>query len=112
MNQPNYESVVEIAGTKLLVVGDCHIDSQTPSSRIDDFPQACLMKLQAIHDIAEQHKVTLVVFLGDMFHRKPGAPVSMSFMNDVQEVLGSFKDIGCFVYVVVGNHCISYDRVS
>lgn len=94
---------------KFLVVGDCHLNYQTPASRIDNYAETCLNKLQSLLDIAVKNEDKLVIFLGDVFH-KPTQPIE--FMSKVIAQLRKFQENGITCVSCVGNHDIARDSLD
>jgi predicted phosphodiesterase len=92
-----------------LFIGDNHIDNITPSSRSDNYMEACLEELLSSLEIAKKYKCNSVIFLGDVFHRME---VSALCRNRVINILKS--DPGGVPwpfekFVCVGNHDIDHN---
>lgn len=86
---------------KLLLVGDFHLADSAPASRKDDYRAAGLRKLDQIVELANSSAVDVVLFLGDIFHRKRPNSVSHYLVNEINVRLGRlFSD----PYLLVGNH--------
>lgn len=100
---------MRIEGDTLTFIGDLHLNSATPRSRLDDYSQTSLYKLEQIRDIAITKGYKHLVLLGDIFHKNQ-QPIS--YLN---QVLLAFKDwhrSGLKVYAIVGNHDISHERMD
>ena len=54
---------------RFLVVGDNHLDSKSPSSRLDNYMEAGLMELKETLKIAKATNCDYYILLGDLFHR-------------------------------------------
>lgn len=82
-------------------VGDLHMDSSTPSSRIDDYPTSVLLKVADIRKRCQENKVKALFFTGDIFHR-------MQVTDEMKNMLGTeflkFKHLGIRVFSISGNH--------
>jgi DNA repair exonuclease SbcCD nuclease subunit len=93
---------------RFLVVGDNHLDSKTPQSRVDNYMEAGLMELQETLRIAKAAKCDYYILLGDIFNR---IDVGGECRNRTIEILAS--DEGepwpFEKYLVVGNHDIAHD---
>jgi len=77
---------------------DTHIRGTSPQSRLDDFPQALLAKLQEVVDLAREHKVAAILHGGDLFDRPDVAPaVTLEFMRVLMQA-------PCPMYGIAGNH--------
>ncbi len=93
---------------KFLIVGDNHLDSRTPESRIDNYMETGLMELRETLDIASAAKVDYYILLGDVFNRME---VGGECRNRALEILCSNngEPWGFEKYVVVGNHDIAHN---
>jgi predicted phosphodiesterase len=92
-----------------LFIGDNHIDNITPSSRCDNYMEACLTELQESLDIAKKYNCESVIFLGDVFHR---IEVSALCRNAVINILRSDSNGDPWPFrklVCVGNHDIDHN---
>lgn len=93
---------------RFLIVGDNHMDSKTPTSRLDNYMEATLMELTETLRIAKAGKCDYYILLGDVFNR---LEVGGECRNRALEILAS--DDGTpwpfEKYVVVGNHDIAHD---
>jgi DNA repair exonuclease SbcCD nuclease subunit len=93
---------------RFLIVGDNHLDSQTPQSRLDNYMESSLMELSETLKIAKAVKADYYILLGDVFNR---IEVGGACRNRAVEILASndgepwpFKK-----YVCVGNHDIAHN---
>lgn len=92
------------------IVGDPHLNSSTPASRVDDFAITSIEKLDSLLKICKVKDISTVVFLGDMFH-KPQQPIG--YLYRVINALNQFRLNNIDLYSIVGNsHDVPYDKVS
>ena len=92
---------------KFYFVGDLHLNDTNPRSRIDDYSEAILNKLQDIFNKAEANNIDSIFFLGDIFHKPSG--LSTRYLNKVIE---TFQKSPCPCYTIIGNHDIPFNRVE
>lgn len=92
--------------SKILFIGDPHLNYQTPQSRKDVYPQTMLEKIKTIAHIANEQNIDDVVFLGDMFHQRyqPYSYMMKCFM--------AFKEFKKPPYSIIGNHDIIFERID
>jgi len=92
--------------SKILFIGDPHLNYQTPQSRKDVYPQTMLEKIKTIANVANDNNVDDVVFLGDMFHQRyqPYSYMMKCFM--------AFKEFKKPPYSIIGNHDIIFERMD
>lgn len=93
----------------ILFVGDVHLNFSSPASRIDDYPETCLEKLNQVLDIAIKYDSGHIVFLGDLWHKNAQ---SNAYMNKVCSVFRKIKDAGIQAHVIYGNHELVYDSMD
>ena len=92
--------------SKILFIGDPHLNYQTPQSRKDVYPQTMLEKIKAVANIANTQDIDDVIFLGDMFHQRyqPYSYMMKCFM--------AFKEFKKAPYSIIGNHDIIFERMD
>lgn len=90
-------------------VGDLHLNSSTPKSRIDNYPETLLEKLESLRVLCLHNDIKNLVFLGDIFH-KPAQPIS--FVYQVLQKFLEFKSSGINCYAISGNHDIAYESLD
>ena len=95
--------------SRVLFVGDPHLDSRTPLSRIDDYRVTTINKLDNLLTLAVRKKVNYVVMTGDMFHR---FDIPMSYLNEVLRMLKKFKAENIEVYSLIGNHDLPHNTME
>lgn len=93
--------------TKFAVVGDPHLNSVPPSSRIDDYPAESLRKLEFIGNYCKSNNIEIVIMLGDVFTRYTQ---HLIYLNKVLELFSRFCSQGLKFYTIVGNHDLSSER--
>lgn len=96
--------------SKIIFVGDVHLNAQTPQSRKDinpAYPTLILEKLKMVDNIAQEINAKAIIYLGDLFN-------SPRLNND----LYTFKCMSTLInmktpqYTIIGNHEMPYDRVD
>lgn len=92
-----------------LVRTDVHISDRAPESRVDDYLEATLGKLEKIGELARTLKVTAVLDNGDFFHSKAATKNSHALVRRVAEVHSAYP---CPVYENPGNHDFPYSNVD
>lgn len=92
--------------SKILFIGDPHLNYQTPQSRKDVYPQTMLEKIKTVAKIANDNNVDATIFLGDMFHQRyqPYSYMMKCFL--------AFKEFNKTPYSIIGNHDIIFERMD
>ena len=93
----------------VIFVGDPHLSSFTPASRIDHYPSVILSKLRYCLETAVRLGFSTVIILGDFGHVRQ---IPMLYVSIVQKMLREFTDQGLKIFSVVGNHDIAYNRLD
>lgn len=88
---------------KIAFISDVHLDSVTPSSRIDDILQTTINKFEDILKKCIEKNVKAIFYEGDIVNRI-GIPFSP--INAFMEVLIRFRDAGIQMFSICGNHDI------
>jgi DNA repair exonuclease SbcCD nuclease subunit len=96
---------------KILLINDTHLtnDNRHPASCTATYTEDLFDLLYQINKIADEHAVSAIVQLGDLFHLK--APTSNSHAL-VQKAIRWAKAAPCPVAVVPGNHDLTHDRLE
>jgi len=94
---------------RIVSLTDIHLADKNPISRIDNYCESILNKLEQAKDLCVDRKVDLVLCGGDIFHIK--APTRNSHYL-VSQVIDIFKSFPCLIYIVLGNHDISQDNIN
>lgn len=102
---------IDSSGTEVRIgfVGDLHLNTATPKSRIDNYPETLVEKLESLRILCLNNDIKYLVFLGDIFH-KPAQPVS--FIYQVLQKFLDFKNSGIQCYAISGNHDISFESLD
>lgn len=103
------DNVQTVVGDRITVIGDPHLNSTRPISRIDDYPAASIEKLAQIRDAMIACDSKVAVILGDVWHKREQ---SFQYLCGVCDVLKSFADAGILVTTIVGNHDIAYEQMG
>lgn len=93
----------------IVIIGDLHLNSSTPVSRIDDYANTSIEKLETLLDICVSRKYNKIILLGDVTHKYQQP---LSYIYKVMEVFNRFKTKGITIYSIVGNHDVPYDKTS
>jgi DNA repair exonuclease SbcCD nuclease subunit len=93
----------------ILTAGDIHISDINPHSRVDNFKETILDKLDQLKKAANKLKVDAVLLTGDLYNLKN--PVKNS--HDLnRELITLFKGFKCPIYTIVGNHDLTADDLD
>ena len=103
------EYVIQDDHPNIAVVGDLHLHSSTPQSRIDDYADTCCKKLSILRKEMLEYKCKYLICPGDIFHVYRER-TDFEY-NVIQEFL-KFKYDGIRVFIINGNHDISNDRID
>lgn len=95
--------------TKILFIGDPHLDSMTPVSRADNYREVTLGKLDQIKNICIENNIKTAVFSGDMFST---LNQSLIFMNQVIDKFNEFQESEIEVLTLIGNHDLPRNNMS
>lgn len=93
----------------LAILGDFHFNYKSPISRIDDYPNTCLEKLDTLLEICINRDYKDIVVLGDFFN-KPSQPIE--YLYKVITKLDNFKKNNINVYSIYGNHDLIFDKLD
>lgn len=94
---------------RILCVGDIHLSDKPPGWCTDDYLEDLFVILEHTQAKARELSVDAVVWAGDVFHHK--APSRTSHAT-VQRALKIIQGYGVPVFIVPGNHDMSYDRMD
>lgn len=90
-------------------VGDLHMDSACPVSRIDNFMVTTCQKVADIREKSIQHNVKAIFFSGDIFSR---ITTSNESINMLGIELLKFREAGIQVFTIAGNHDIPRNNIE
>lgn len=90
--------------SKILFIGDTHLNASTPSSRKDVYSTTVLNKIKNIGKMIEERNISKVIYLGDIFSAK-WQPITY-----IIDAMDAFNSIKCEQYTIVGNHDLTYER--
>lgn len=94
---------------KIAFIGDPHFDYSTPISRLDNYKDVTLSKLNSILKVCLETKTTHFVMTGDIFNK---LDQSMTYMHDLISVFNEFKENGIIVYAIWGNHDLKNNNLN
>ena len=89
---------------KIAFVGDPHLSSKTPSSRLDDYAISTIDKLDKLLNLCKKENITHVVLLGDLFNTPTD---TLLYVNRVMQKFKEFERNNIFVFSILGNHSVS-----
>jgi len=92
-----------------ITANDIHITDINPRSRVDDFSESILQKIEQMKVACKKLGADGALIAGDLFHFKP--PMKNSHRL-VQDLIRMFGDFPCPVYMIEGNHDISENRLE
>lgn len=88
---------------KIAFLLDLHMDSQTPSSRVDDIKVTLIDKLKDVLNSCVERNVKYVFLAGDVFNR---ISCTHESVNLIGNMFLQFKEKGMELYSILGNHDI------
>ncbi len=88
---------------------DIHLADKNPSSRIDNYMEAILNKLEQARDICIERKIDVALCGGDIFHIKTPTKNSHYLVSKTIDV---FKSFPCPIFSIYGNHDLRQDNIS
>lgn len=94
---------------KVLCIGDVHLTEKPPSSCTETYLDDLFDLLEQILQIAIEGEYDAVAFAGDIFHNKAPSRTSHALVIRFIVFLQKFP---MPVYIVVGNHDITWDRLD
>ena len=89
---------------KIAFIGDAHLSSKSPSSRVDDYANTTLLKLDKLLELCKKNNLSYLVFLGDMFNTPTD---TLLYVNRVMMKFKEFERNGIYVYSILGNHSVA-----
>lgn len=86
---------------KILYFTDPHIRASSPGSRLDDFPETIMKKIEWVGSYAKDNDIEIIIVGGDWLDR-PDVPYSI--LSNLATMLLNWRRNGITVYTVLGNH--------
>lgn len=93
----------------LLTVGDVHISDTNPRSRIDNFKESILDKLDQVKKASIKLRADAILLTGDLYNLKNPSKNSHDLNR---ELISLFKSFKCPVYSIPGNHDLTADDID
>ena len=93
---------------RFLMVGDVHLSDRPPTTRVEGYSDQVLTKLAEIRDLADEHDVAAVFYVGDIFHSKIPRNTSFRLVSALGEIWREQRP----TYVVPGNHDYAAQNVE
>ncbi len=93
----------------IITANDIHISDNGPRSRIDDFKETVLGKLNQMGMACNKLNADAAIIAGDLFNLKN--PTRNSH-NLNQELIKTFRKFNCPVYMIEGNHDLTANRLE
>jgi len=94
---------------RIISIGDLHLADKPPGSRVGNYRDQVLGKIEKSRHLAVARQVAAVLLTGDVFHLKTPTRNSHSLVRSLIEILQEFP---CPVFVAPGNHDLSNDRLD
>ena len=89
---------------KIAFVGDPHLSSKSPSSRLDDYSVTTINKLDKLLQLCIKNEIRYIVFLGDLFNTPTD---TLLYVNRVMQKFKEFERNNIFVFSILGNHSVA-----
>jgi len=93
----------------IITASDIHISDNGPRSRVDDFKEAVLGKINQMCMACNKLNADAAIIAGDLFNLKNPARNSH---NLNQELIKIFKRFSCPIYMIEGNHDLTANRLE
>lgn len=87
--------------TKIAIIGDVHLSDVQVTTRLDNYNEAILAKLEFIRDYCNQNDIEEMFFLGDLFHRKSAQQTTH---QTIARLITLFESFDARVWTIIGNH--------
>ena len=94
---------------QIAIVGDAHLNSTKPISRLDDYPETCLRKISEIGIHCVRKGIEHIVLLGDVWHKNQQ---SITYINKVIKLFDKLRRDGLKVHSIIGNHELSFEKIE
>jgi len=86
---------------KILHFTDSHFSYYPPESRVDNYLESCLRKMDEIKKLAKKHDCSFITFSGDWFHLKSWIKNPYILTN---KLIDCFQSIHIPIYGIIGDH--------
>jgi DNA repair exonuclease SbcCD nuclease subunit len=93
----------------LLTAGDIHISDTNPRSRVDNFKESILDKLEQLKKASIKLRADAVLLTGDLYNLKNPSKNSHDLNR---ELISLFRGFKCPVYTIPGNHDLTADDLD
>jgi len=93
----------------ILTAGDIHVSDINPRSRIDNFKETIIGKIEQLKTAAAKLKADAVLLTGDLYNIKFPMKNSHDLNRELIEIFNKFK---CPVYAIPGNHDLTADNLD
>ena len=93
----------------IITANDIHISDNGPRSRIDNFKETVLNKIDQMGMVCRKLNADAAIIAGDLYNLKN--PVKNSH-NLNRELIKTFKKFPCPIYMIEGNHDLSENRLE
>lgn len=106
---PSSYGVYSTKEVRFAFVGDLHLNSSTPSSRVDDYAETSLEKLETLSETLRGLNIRTILLAGDVFHKNQQ---SLIYLGKVFETFVKLRELGFEVYTIYGNHDLAFDKTE
>jgi DNA repair protein SbcD/Mre11 len=93
----------------IITASDIHIGDINPRSRIDDFKETIIGKLEQIRKECNKRNADAFIIAGDLFNLKNPNRNTHGLVRDLIELFKKFK---CPVYMIPGNHDLTGNNLE
>lgn len=94
---------------RIAFIGDPHFDYSTPVSRLDDYKELTITKLNSLLKLAVDNKINIVFMTGDIFNK---VDQSLTYIHDLINALNKFKENNIDIYAIWGNHDLRNNNLA
>lgn len=97
--------------SKIMFIGDPHIQNNTPSSRKEEYSeyrQLILDKLNWCAEYCRSNDIKTIIYLGDIYNYS--TDLSTPYLNKCFELFNEINNMGIKQYSIIGNHDTYYNN--
>jgi len=94
---------------KIITFTDIHLADNNPASRVDNYCEAILGKLEQARDICIERNIDVALCGGDIFHLKTPSKNSHYLVSRTVDI---FKGFPCPIFSIYGNHDLRQDNIT